>query len=80
MAAKVFKRSVSAGLGSRSWTETCWTVERPVPGEPGVISFARYSSREEAEEDARSDGGSATRRWELATDEAPARRRSGWRL
>jgi hypothetical protein len=73
--AKVVKRSVSAGLGSRAWSEVAYVVERPTD-EPGVIAFARYASREEAEEDASSDG--PTRKWELDTDVAPERR--GWRL
>ena len=78
---EVFKRSVSGGIGSRSWSQTCYVVERPT-GTPGEVAFTRYASRAEAEQDAERDGaliGPSTKRWELLDDEeTPGRDR--WRL
>lgn len=79
MATKIIRRAVTGGLGSRSWSEVNWVVERDVPGQPGTVEFCRYASKEEAELDAAEDG--PANRWELevADDDAPKRGPS-WRL
>ena len=79
---EVFKRSVSGGIGSRSWSQTCYVVERETD-EPGVVAFARYSSRAAAEEDAARDGrtvGRTTRRWEFLDEDERPNRVPSWRL
>jgi len=60
---RIFKRSAVSTDGDRRYSQVSWIVERDVPGEPGVIEFHRYSSADEAIEDAAQDA--PTRTWEL---------------